>query len=177
MESQLPAEYKADKFDKYRALLLGRGKPTKKQKIQLDRYHQAWTLVISGYSHTASATILLNSSVVDSFPTGMRIVRECLQVYSTLKDTSKQGQKIAAAENHRRIAKELEKKGEWLAASIVHEKADKLLELDKVDKFKGLDPNDFLRPAIIVFTTDDSELDKPDTTQDTTYEEIEDGEE
>jgi hypothetical protein len=179
MESQLPEEYKADKFDKYRSLLLGRGKPTDKQKVQLDRYHQAWTLVISGYSHTSAANILLSTSVVDSFPTGMRIVRECLQVYATLKDTSKAGQKVAAAENHRRLAKKLEQQEKWLEASIVHEKADKLLGLDKEDKFQGLDPKDFLRPAILVFTTDAAELDKGDVTQDTDYEEIKesDGEE
>ena len=109
----------------------------------------------------------------------MRIVRECLQVYATLKDTSKAGQKVAAAENHRRIAKKLEQQEQWLAASMVHEKADKLLGLDKEDKFQGLDPKDFLRPAILVFTTDAAELDKRDVTQDAEYEEIEesDGEE
>jgi hypothetical protein len=179
MESHLPEEYKGDKFDRFRLLLMGRGKPTDKQKEQLNRYHQAWTLVISGYSNTAAATALLTNGVVESFPTGMRIVRESLLVYATLKDTSKAGQKIAAAENHRRLAKKLEEQEQWLAASIVHEKADKLLGLDKEDKFQGLDPKDFLRPAILVFTTDAAELDKGDVTQDTDYEEIEesDGEE
>lgn len=160
---------KPDKFDKYRALVLGEKKPTAKQAIMLERFAQAWTFLCNGYTKTMAAKALFNNGLVDSIPTGMRIVKETEHIYGMAMDTSKKGQKAASAENQRRIALKLEKEGKLLEASIVHEKADKLLGLDKEVMGERADPREWQRPIAIIFTTDDSELEK---TEDVGYQEL-----
>lgn len=160
---------KPDKYDKYRALVLGEKKPTPKQAIMMERFAQAWAFLCNGYTKTMAAKALFNNGLVDSVPTGMRIVKETEYIYGMAMDTSKKGQKAASAENQRRIALKLEKQDKLLEASIVHEKADKLLGLDKEAMNDRSDPKEWMRPIAIVFTTDDSHLEK---TEDVGYEEL-----
>jgi hypothetical protein len=160
---------KPDKLDKYRMHLVD-GVDLKQDEVEmLAKYRKAHGLLCLGFSRNQVLATLekeyeLNQSQLYT------IVRESINLYGSIEEVDKKGQRVIAVENYKLLANLARKNGDIGNAIRATELGDKLQGLFEAEKTL-LDPKAFLIPVPMDFSTDPTVL-REQETEDTDYEDV-----
>jgi hypothetical protein len=165
---------KGDKLDKYRSHLVD-GLDLKPDELEmLAKYRKAHGLLCLGFGRN-QVLATLEKEYELSQPQLYAIVRESVQLYGSIEEVDKKGQRVISHENYKLLANLARKNGDIGAAIRAQENADKLLGLFEAEK-TALDPKAFLIPVTMDFSTDPNVLREQEATEDIDFEEVgEDG--
>ena len=160
---------KPDKLDKYRLHLVD-GADLKPDELEmLAKYRKAHSLLCLGFGRN-QVLATLEKEYELSQPQLYAIVRESVQLYGSIEEVDKKGQRVISHENYKLLANLARKNGDIGAAIRAQENADKLLGLFEAEKI-ALDPKAFLIPVPMDFSTDPTVL-REQETEDTDYEDV-----
>jgi hypothetical protein len=160
---------KGDKLDKYRAHLF-EGAPLQPDELELlARYRKAHALLCIGYSKNQVLSALEKEYDALSTSHLYAIIRESVELMGSIEEVDRKGERVISIENYKLLANLARKNGDIKAAISAQEKADKLMGLFDAEQ-GGLDPQAFLKPVAMLFTTDVEQLKRqelPEQTEDT----------
>lgn len=143
---------KPDKIDKYRQHLID-GADLKPDELEmLAKYRKAHSLLCLGFGRN-QVLATLEKEYDLSQPQLYAIIRESIQLYGSIEEVDKKGERTISHENYKLLANLARKQGDIGAAIRAQENADKLLGLFESDK-TVLDPKAFLIPMPMEFSTD-----------------------
>jgi len=162
---------KGDKLDKYRSHLVD-GLDLKPDELEmLAKYRKAHSLLCLGFGRN-QVLATLEKEFELSQPQLYAIVRESVQLYGSIEEVDKKGQRVISHENYKLLANLARKNGDIGAAIRAQENADKLLGLFEAEK-TIIDPKAFLIPMPMSFSTDPAVL-REQETEDIDFEEVND---
>jgi intein/homing endonuclease len=162
---------KPDKLDKYRSHLVD-GAALKPDELEmLAKYRKAHSLLCLGFGRN-QVLATLEKEFELSQPQLYAIVRESVQLYGSIEEVDKKGQRVISHENYKLLANLARKNGDIGAAIRAQENADKLLGLFEAEK-TIIDPKAFLIPMPMSFSTDPAVL-REQETEDIDFEEVND---
>ena len=161
---------KGDKLDKYRNYLMSGYQPDpenpdlvdKKCPLKplelemLSRYRRSNALMSMGYSKLQTITLLIRELNI-SEPQAYAILRDSIQLYGDVNKVDKEGMRYIFYENYMLAASLARKKEDYNAMNRALDSASEILDL-KNHQADLIDPNKFLRPSIIMFSTDPNVL-------------------
>jgi hypothetical protein len=163
---------KPDKLDKYRMHLVD-GADLKEEEVQmLAKYRKAHGLLCLGFSRN-QVLATLEKEYELSQPQLYAIVRESINLYGSIEEVDKKGQRVIAVENYKLLANLARKNGDIGNAIRATELSDKLQGLFEPEKTL-LDPKAFLIPVPMDFSTDPAVL-REQETQDIEFEDVSEG--
>jgi hypothetical protein len=166
---------KGDKLDKYHAHLVDGADLTDEQMDMLAKYRKAFGLASLGFS-TQQVLSALTKEYALSEPQLYAIIRESTQVYGSVTEIDKKGQRAISIERYELIANLARREGKYAAALRALQNADKLRGLFDAEK-APMDPKAFLVPVPMMFTTDPAALrEQQEETEDIDHEDVGDDE-
>lgn len=142
-------EHKLDKYFAY----YHEGAQLKPDEMEmLQRYRKAWSLISMGRTYEmVLATLCREYSIQER--QARYILQESAFIFGQVQNLDKQAKKVASANYFRLLSNIARANGDVDSAIKAWEKADELEGLHDAEPI-GLNPDDFLRAAKIVFTGD-----------------------
>jgi len=151
---------KQDRIDKYRAIVLGKRKPSQLQAIQLKKYKYAFALLCEGFSPLEISQQLLDADLdIHSMAMAFRVVRECMMIFGNASKYHKQGLRSANYERLMKLARLCEEKGDYSTTRLLIKDANELMGLMKDDEDMFEDASDWMKPEAFVVITDPNQVD------------------
>jgi hypothetical protein len=170
----LPAKYeRQDHIDRIIAVILGDAEPTEQITQQLEKIDLAWSMLQSGYSRLMVVRMLQKKISVQSSQ-AYKIVRDAMLVYGDVSAATQKGIKAVHAENFKRLARKAESLGDLAVAGALFAKAAKVEGAFEADVTVMANPEEWMAPPLIQFTTDPAVFIASQRTEDVSYEEVKD---
>jgi hypothetical protein len=149
-----------DKIDRYRAIIMGKRKPTILQDLQLKKYKFSFALLCEGFSPLQITQQLIASDLdVNSMAMAYKIVRESMQIFGNAARYHKLGLKSANYERLMKLAKLCEEKGDYATTRLLIKDANELMGLMKDDEEMLDDAQDWMKPEAFMVITDPNQVD------------------
>lgn len=148
-----------DRIDKYRAIVLGKRRPTQIQEAQLKKYKYAFALLCEGFSPLEITQQLLNADLdIQSMAMAYKVVRECMLIFGDASKYHKKGLRSANYERLMKLARLCEEKGDYATTRLLIKDANELMGLMKDDEEMFEDASDWMKPEAFVVITDPNQV-------------------
>jgi hypothetical protein len=172
---------RGDKLDKFRAHFIEGRKLNEADALMLSRYRKAVAMLGHGWSRqTVVADLMADQQDPLAESQAYQVVRDAMKLYGSLEEVDREGMRFVSYENYKALAQECRRNGDMHGAIRAQENADKLYDLFN-PAVATQDPNAFLKPVAVLFTTDTDVLlaaqkglaSENEQTEDAEYEEAE----
>ncbi|GAB3256063.1 hypothetical protein GCM10027347_17640 [Larkinella harenae] len=140
------------KIDKYLAYYHENAPLSPEEHQMLDKYRKAWHNLSLGRTYDMTLGMLMKDYSIQERQ-ARYIIAESAYIFGNIQHLDKQAKKMASANYYRLLSNMARVQGDFEAASRAWERADKLEGLYEEEK-TGLKPEDFLKAARFVFSSD-----------------------